>query len=295
MSKSSLVVLVIGLAAALAATLALLWRHKKESARLSDEIFQFINGEIRLPRFSLNDSAFAQFENAVVELETRLRQSEENERIESQRTADLVADVSHQLKTPLAGLKLYCEMDESAHQSQSLRMIEHMEKLIHSLLRLEKLQADAYAFHFAMHELSQIARDAADEVQPLFPHCHIDVTGTATLRCDAYWMGEAVMNLIKNACEYTPLGGAIRVDIAQTEGLTICTVSDAGGGVPDSLLPKLFSRFSRGSKSHGVGLGLAIVRAVTDKHHGTATAQNADGGLRITLTLPQLHHLLRES
>lgn len=287
--------LIAALFAALVICLVLLWRHKQESARLSDEVNQFLNGEIKVPRFSVNDNAFAQFENAVVEIETRLRQSEENEREEGRRTAQLVADVSHQLKTPLAGLKLYAEMDEAPHQAQSLQMIEHMEKLVHSLLRLEKLHADAYAFEFAMHELSQIARDAAAEVQPLFPDVTVEIEGVAALRCDAYWMGEAMMNLIKNACEYSPAGGVVRVAISETEGLTICEVSDTGGGVQPEELPRLFARFSRGSKSSGVGLGLAIVRAVSEKHHGSAIAQNVNGGLCITLTLPRLHHLLRES
>lgn len=287
--------LLIVLLAALLFCLVLLWRHKRESSRLSDEINRFLSGEIQMPKFSVNDNAFAQFENAVVEIETRLRQSEENEREEGRRTAQLVADVSHQLKTPLAGLKLYAEMDEAVHQAQSLQMIEHMEKLVHSLLRLEKLHADAYEFQFAMHELSQIASDAAAEVQPLFPDVSVEIEGTASLRCDAYWMGEAMMNLIKNACEYTTAGGVVRVMISETEGLTICEVRDAGGGVSSEELPRLFTRFSRGSKSSGVGLGLAIVRAVSEKHHGSAIAQNEDGGLCITLTLPRLHHLLRES
>ncbi|NLO85959.1 MAG: HAMP domain-containing histidine kinase [Clostridiales bacterium] len=287
--------LLMMLVATLVVCLVLLWRHKRESARLSDEINQFLNGEIQMPRFSVNDNAFAQFENAVVEIETRLRQSEENEREEGRRTAQLVADVSHQLKTPLAGLKLYAEMDESPHQTQSLQMIEHMEKLVHSLLRLEKLHADAYEFDFAMHKLSQIARDAAAEVQPLFPGVTVEIEGNAAMRCDAYWMGEALMNLIKNACEYTIAGGVVCVAISETEGLTICEVSDKGGGVSPEELSRIFARFSRGSKSSGVGLGLAIVRAVAEKHHGTAIAQNANGGLCITLTLPRLHHLLRES
>ncbi len=287
--------LVGGLSAALAVCLVLLWRHRRESMRLSDDMFRFLNGEIEMPMFSVRDNAFAQFENAVVELETMLRQSEENNKQEALRTAELVADVSHQLKTPLAGLKLFCEMDASPHQQQSLQMMEHMEQLIHSLLRLEKLRADAYEFSFGMYHLEDIARDAMEEVLPLFPDCKVAITGEASLRCDAYWMGEALMNLIKNACEYTPKGGCVRVEISQTEGLTLCEVSDTGGGVKAEELSRLFRRFSRGSGSGGVGLGLAIVRAVAEKHHGGATAQNMDGGLRITLTLPRLYHLFRET
>jgi signal transduction histidine kinase len=173
-----------------------------------------------------------------------------------------------------------------------------MEHLIGSLLRLERLRADGYEFHFEMKELSAIVRDALARVIPLFPGRQVEVSGEAELSCDEAWMGEAFMNLIKNACEHTRENGLISVTIEQAESSVFCTVQDDGGGVPMGELGSLFRRFFRSSSSaasEGVGVGLAIVRAIIEKHHGTISAENAHGGLRVTFCLPLLHHRLKKT
>jgi signal transduction histidine kinase len=277
---------------------ALLIRRGQESVRLHDQILRFLNGEISSPAFSVRDDRFALFENAVLELEARLLTAGEN-RLEERKSAErLIVDISHQLKTPIAGLRLYCEMDAGAHEEQELQLLARMEHLIASLLRLERLRADGYEFQFEVHELSDVAREAASKVAPLFPARRIEITGAAQLSCDKGWMGEAFTNLIKNACEHTGSNGKIEISFEQAEGEALCVFQDDGGGVPPSELPRLFTRFFRSSASvspDGAGVGLAIVRAVVEKHHGTVSAENARGGLCVTLCLPVLHHRLKKT
>jgi signal transduction histidine kinase len=118
----------------------------------------FMEGKVETPRFSVHDDMFALLENAIIELEASLLLERSNTRETSRKNADFIADVSHQLKTPLAALKLYCEMDSSNYSGgqsgKQLQLIEHMEQLIYSLLRLEKLRADAYEMKFAQQDLS---------------------------------------------------------------------------------------------------------------------------------------------
>ncbi len=273
-------------------------RRGREAVRLHDQIMQFLSGEIKTPSFSVRDNRFALFENAVIELETRLLQSEDNKNEEIRKNEKLLTDISHQLKTPISGLKLYCEMDGSAHLEQQLKLLNRMEHLIGSLLRLERLRADGYVFHFEMRELSHIAQDAVARVMPLFPGRQIEISGEAELHCDEAWMCEALMNLIKNACEHTRENGRINIHIEIAESSVFCTVLDDGGGVPPGELGSLFRRFFRSSvstASQGAGVGLAIVRAIVEKHHGTVSAENAHGGLKVTICLPILHHRLKKT
>ncbi len=273
-------------------------RHGREAVRLHDQIMRFLAGEIKTPSFSVRDNRFAMFENAVIELETRLLQSEENRLTEIRKNEKLLTDISHQLKTPISGLKLYCEMDGGAHLEHKLKLLNRMEHLIGSLLRLERLRADGYEFHFEIKELSAIVRDALVRVVPLFPGRRIEVNGEAELSCDEAWLGEAISNLIKNACEHTREDGRISITIEQAENSVFCTVQDDGGGVPAGELGSLFRRFFRSSAStasDGVGVGLAIVRAIVEKHHGTVSAENAQGGLKVTICLPLLHHRLKKT
>lgn len=293
----------LGGAAALLTVLVVIFavqafRRGREAVRLHGQIMRFLSGEIKTPGFSVRDNRFALFENAVIELEARFLQSEENRLAEIRKNEKLLTDISHQLKTPISGLKLYCEMDDGAHLELQLKLLSRMEHLIGSLLRLERLRADGFVFHFEIRELSAIVQDALARVMPLFPGRQAEVTGEAELSCDEAWMGEAVSNIIKNACEHTREDGRISVTIDQTDSSVFCTVQDDGGGVPQNELGSLFRRFFRSSTSaasDGAGVGLAIVRAIVEKHHGSVSAENAQGGLKVTFCLPLLHRRLKKT
>jgi len=284
------------------ALLFCLWRlivNWREALRLHGQIQEFLNGGIASPAFSVRDDRFALFENAVVELETRLLQSEENAREEGAKNEAFVQDVSHQLKTPIAGLRLFCEMDEAQHKRQTLQLIERMEAMITSLLRLEKLNADGYAFEFKLCDLGELAREARAHFAQIFPNKRIEITGGAEIRCDAYWMGEALQNLMKNACEHTAGDGRVEVAIDQTDAEAVIRVEDDGGGAPPEILAKIFDRFRGGGKpdegAPGVGLGLAIVKTIVQKHHGSISAENGARGLLITIYLPAFSANLKKT
>lgn len=291
----------LGIAALSILLLICAWRlavNRREALRLHDQIQRFLNGDIVSPAFSVRDDRFALFENAVVELETRILQSEENARTESEKNQAFVQDIAHQLKTPIAGLRLFCEMDDAEHKQQTLLLIERMESMIASLLRLEKLNADGYAFEFSMCDLFELAQDARAQFTALYPKKHIEIIGGADIRCDAYWMSEALNNLLKNACEHTSEDGRVIVTIERAESEAMIRVEDDGGGVPPESLSRIFERFHRSGKperEQGVGLGLAIVKTIVQKHHGSVAAVNGKRGLAITIFLPNIHANLKKT
>ncbi|HZK25340.1 MAG TPA: HAMP domain-containing sensor histidine kinase [Oscillospiraceae bacterium] len=274
-------------------------RQEKEVTRLHRQIMDFLTSQDKIPNFSVNDDLFAVLENSVVELENKLLLEHDNTRKTSKRNADFITDVSHQLKTPLTALKLYCEMDQTqnfgTHSQKQLVLIERMEHLIYSLLRLEKLRADVYELQFAKHDLSQLLEQVWDELRLLYPKKKINIVGTATLRCDAYWLNEAMMNVLKNACEHTATDGQIQVLLETTEAAVTVSIEDNGGGIAAAELPKLFQRFYRTAQtkaSGGAGIGLAITKTIVEKHHGTIYAENMGPGLRMTMCFPILDGVL---
>lgn len=271
---------------------------RKEALRLHDQIQSFLNGEVASPAFSVRDNHFAMFEDAVIELETRLLQARESAREQSAKSQAFVQDVSHQFKTPIAGLRLFCEIDECAHKEQKLQLVERMEALIGSLLTLEKLRSDGYEFEYKMCNLLELALDVKAQFMPLYPQKQISVTGDAGIRCDAYWMFEVLANIVKNACEHTPADGDVRISIQPADGEVLIRVEDDGGGVPPEALSRLFDRFYRSSQpadGRGVGLGLAIAKTITIKHHGSIRAENGERGLLISIYLPLLHANLKKT
>ena len=282
--------------------LALLWlaviiagahAHRKKLSALQEKIAVFMQSG-KEPAFSLKDDEYAELENSIAELAHLTAAQREAVQKESRDTVDFIADVSHQLKTPLASLRLYSELQTGPQTDKQLVLIDRMEKLIYSLLRLQKLRAGAYELKFMPCELNNVVREIWDELKPLYPHKRFSISGdSGALRCDEYWMGEAFKNLLKNAYEHTADDGAVCVGISRLEKSMLVTVEDDGGGIAEDELPRLFRRFySPSRQKNGTGLGLAITRTIVEKHHGSVSAENAGGGLRITLCLPLLDGVL---
>lgn len=276
------------LSVALLVLTALHLRQRFRIRALTGQVEAFLVSGRRQLTFSVWEDALALLQNAAAELENQALLAREQKQAERQATRSLTADISHQLKTPLSSLRLFCEMDAGPHMDEQLSQIERMERLIHTLLRLERLCADGYAFTFAEHDVAGLVREAWQGLTSVYPRKRLSVEGSAVIRCDGKWLGEAYLNLLKNACEHTPEDGEIIVRLEQTQSAFFSSVSDHGGGVDAKELPYLFDRFYRAHsrETQGTGLGLSIVKEIIHRHHGDIHAENIPGGLRMLITLP---------
>lgn len=260
------------------------WRIQNLAARIED--FLSVRGEPL--RYSVREDGLAPLHNAAAELEQRLLLAQEQLAEEARRVSGLTADISHQLKTPLTSLRLFCELDDGPHAAQEMEQLDRMDGLIEALLRLERLCADGYAFDLREQSVAVVVRRAWEDVAAAYPGRPMTLTGDARLRCDAAWLGEAFRNLFKNACVHTPEGGPIRANIETIGAMLFIAVEDEGGGVSPRDLPRLFDRFYRaeGASQQGTGLGLAIAREIIRRHHGDIRAENTGKGLRLRVALP---------
>ncbi len=276
------------MALALLALTAVHVRQRLRLRALSRRMEAFLVSGRRQLTFSVREDSLAPLQNAAAELENQVLLAREQRQAERSATRGLTADISHQLKTPLSSLRLFCEMDAGPHLDDQLTQIERMERLIHALLRLERLCADGYAFTFAEHDVAALVGEAWQGLATAYPRKRLSVEGSAVIRCDGKWLGEAYLNLLKNACEHTPEDGEITVRLERTPSAFFSSVSDNGGGVDARELPYLFDRFYRAHsrETKGTGIGLAIVKEIIHRHHGSIHAENIPGGLRMVITLP---------
>lgn len=286
-----LIAAVVLLAIALIALLIVHLRQRRRIGDLAEQMESFLVSGSNPLKFSVQEDALAPLQNATAELENQVLLARDQKKNERRATQNLTADISHQLKTPLASLRLFCEMDESAHVNEQLSQIERMEGLIQSLLRLERLCADGYDFTFAEHDIAALVRSSWQGLSSVYPQKKLKIDGNATIRCDEKWLGEAYLNLLKNACEHTPEDGEIIVQLDQSDAAFFCSVSDNGGGVDAKELPHLFDRFyhAHSRETKGAGIGLSIVKEIIRRHHGNIYAENIPGGLRMVITLPILN------
>jgi len=218
---------------------------------------------------------------------------------------DFVANVSHELRTPLTAVKGYVEalMDEPDDEEARQRFLEiihrhaaRMERLVQELLRLARLDAGQEAVEYAPCDVQAVVSSVLADFEPAIAEKHQRAEATVApdaraLVVDPAKMHDILRNLIENAVNYTPDGGAITVAAAIEGDRHVLTVRDTGPGLPEDDLTRVFERFYRVDKSRarpgGTGLGLAIVKHLVQVMGGTVTAANQPGGGAVfTVRLP---------
>ena len=265
--------------------------------KLAEQVDGFNSGTSEILDVALQEDRLAQLHNGIADLQQSLVRTKQLNSEECIRTSQLTADISHQLKTPLTTLRLYTELDNAPHMEASLEQIQRMEDLIQALLRLERLCADGYSFQFVQADAKEIILEQWQSLQTIWPGKQLIMDGEAHIRCDEKWLGEAFLNLLKNACEHTDENGMIRVQLERTEAAFFCVIEDNGGGVAPDELTKLFQRFYRAEhqRRSGSGIGLAIVKEIIHRHHGNITAENGEHGLKMSISMPMLDRNLANS
>ena len=157
-------------------------------------------------------------------------------------------------------------------------------------MKLEKVKLDTYYMNFEQNDLNEICQKLILDFKPLFKEKNFELNGTGKIRCDREWLYEALSNIIKNACEHTDDNGNIKITITNSERSATIEIEDDGGGMKEEEIPNLFTRFYKAENSakSNTGIGLAISKAIIERHHALITAQNKNDGLCITICLPKI-------
>ncbi|KKK39056.1 hypothetical protein WQ57_04520 [Mesobacillus campisalis] len=233
-------------------------------------------------------------------------QASEIQRMKMEKTREeWVANISHDIKTPLASIKGYAELLqeyelEQAEKERYLDIIQdksdYIERLIEDLNLTYRLKSTSFPLKMKQADLVEVVREAVIHVlnHPSFEDVPLQFSSTLERYpywCDVDLLQRAVMNLIFNAIVHNPLGTTISVEIQRAGNFVSILIEDNGKGIAPDDIAKLFTRYYRGTntgKTHkGSGLGLAIAKQVTEAHGGNITVESEIGqGTRISLSLP---------
>jgi two-component system, OmpR family, sensor histidine kinase KdpD len=216
----------------------------------------------------------------------------------------LLQSVSHDLRTPLATIRaaagtlrpdsLLSDEDRAESAEAIDREVEYLNRLVTNLLDLSRIEAGALQPELDTFELDDLVGRTIERLRPRLGGRPLEVALDAPpVRVDPVYVDEAVTNVLENILKYTPPGTPIRVSAATAEpGFVRLTIEDAGPGVPDDALPRLFEKFYRvpggkGGSRSGTGVGLAVVRGLIEATGGEAAARRSPlGGLAVDLDLP---------
>jgi len=273
-----------------------LFRYRKLRT-LSGDLDKLLLSGTPLPIRAYSEGELSILANQIQKMTLRLTESTEALRADKAYLANSLADISHQLRTPLTAMSLTVTMlhDPALTGDKRMELCRELRKLlgstqwlVESLLKLSKLDAGTVklaADTVAVREL--ILRAAAPiaiamdlRSQRLDIHC-----GEECFTGDLAWTAEALGNILKNCMEHTPEGGSITVTARQTALFTQITVEDTGPGFAEQDIPHLFERFYKGANGaeDSYGIGLALARTVITAQNGTVQAMNGTTGARFVI------------
>jgi two-component system phosphate regulon sensor histidine kinase PhoR len=218
--------------------------------------------------------------------------------------SEFVANISHELKTPVTSVQGFAEtlltVDAPAHEVREFAGIIHQEatrlaRLIEGLLNLSRLDSGAWRPALEPLDLAALGGQVCQRLAPQAAAAGVTLvppsSGPVQVAADPQQMDQAVGNLVDNAIKYAESGGRVEVSAGSGEGYGWIEVADDGPGIPAADLPRIFERFyrvdrSRSPRRPGTGLGLAIVKHIAQAHGGRVTVESRPGRTVFCLSIP---------
>ena len=273
------------------------YRRYQSIAALAGDIDQILHGDHAIDFDSYSEGELSILHSEIYKMTIRLREQQQKLMKDKEYLADSLADISHQIRTPLTSINLLVERlsasgltDECRHQltNELYELLDRIDWLITTLLKISKLDAGTVSFNKETVSLATLIKKSCSPLlipielrgQELIIRAEGDFYG------DPAWTSEAVGNIVKNCMEHTPDGGRIEIDADENALYSEIVIKDNGTGVSAEDLPHIFERFYKGKDSDGksFGIGLALSRMIIAGQKGTVKAENRkNAGAMFTL------------
>jgi signal transduction histidine kinase len=270
----------------------------KSIERISDQIDLVLHNADHLYIGESDEGELSILHSEITKMTLRIREQNEALIKEREHLADSLADIAHQLRTPLTSANLILsllannpdEIERKAFVRETEELLLRMDWLTTSLLKLSRLDAGIVVFQSEQIDVNNLICAALRPfLIPMELH-DIDVEINAPkgmmIQGDSGWLSEAIQNILKNCMESAGENGKIEIDCVDNPLFTEITIHDSGAGFKKEDLPCLFDRFYRGKSPNatGYGIGLALCKMIITRQGGTITAKNhPQGGAIFTI------------
>lgn len=296
-------ILDLATAAALGAAFFVFTKARYKSiARISDQIDLILHNADHLYIGESDEGELSILQSEITKMTLRIREQNDALKKEKEHLADSLADIAHQLRTPLTSVNLILSLLENnpdpnerkALIRETKELFDQMDWLLTSLLKLSRLDAGIVVFQSEQIDADKLIRAALRPLLiPMDLH-NIDVkTNTPegiVIEGDSGWLSEAIQNILKNCMESAGENGKIEIACTDNPLFTEIVIHDSGAGFEKEDLPRLFDRFYRGKNSNaaGYGIGLALCKSIISRQGGSITAKNhPQGGAVFSIRFPK--------
>lgn len=268
-------------------------KRRKELEELNDYLTRILSGETTLPPLENEEGELSILRSNIYKAVGRLINVKDYEKESKINLANALADITHQLKTPLTSITvmndlLKDETDEKKRQEfiaiQSAQ-IEKMNWLVQNLLKISKIDAGSVTLKQERISLKELVSLSLEPLLVLLELKKINVVNEegsvsdAVINCDKKWTAEALTNIMKNCAEHMDEGGRLSVSYEDNNIYCAVKIEDNGSGIAKEDLPHIFERFYRGknSSADSVGIGLSLSNTIIEKQKGEILVESEVG------------------
>lgn len=270
-----------------------MWIRKKEIEQLSEFVKGFSSGEEADIRDN-KEGAFSVLKNDIYSLVQKKNEQIKNTEAQRDVLAEYMADISHQLKTPITSMMIMTDLLEEAEPEKQSEFIHNMklslnklEWLVGTLLKMAKIDAHAITFSKKEVKVSELIEAVKPSVNILLDinNQTLELGNDCAINCDRRWMVEALTNIIKNAIEHSPNESKIEINSGKNPMYDWISVTDSGAGMSRSSYSALFKRFEYSTNENGFGIGMPLALSIVKGQGGDIDVDFGGNGQGATFTL----------
>ena len=272
------------------------FRYRK-IATLSEDINKLLHGDNTISFDDYTEGELSLLKSEIHKMTIRLREQQQRLIDDKVYLADSIADISHQIRTPLTSINLLVQLlsepdlsedKKRQHIMELKRMLSRIDSLITALLKISKLDAKTVRFNPQNISLEELINKSCEPLLVPFElrGQELKISAEGYFYGDLPWTCEAVGNIVKNCMEHTPEGGKVEITALENPIYSEIVIEDNGTGIDKDDLPHIFERFYKGKNSSGnsFGVGLALARMIVTGQSGTIKAENRnDKGAKFTI------------
>lgn len=267
---------------------------RNEMRELSDYIDKALKGKLEITEF--DEKELSKIKSKLIKFLYSNQVKEKKINTEKNKTKDLIADISHQTKTPITNLSLYISLLEDNPKDEYIEIIKYelnkLKFLIQTLVKSSRLESDIISLQKHQANLKELVQDVLGEFKVILNEKDISINlkdEDLIFDLDARWLKEAIHNLIDNAIKYSPNGSTINIRVYKSYLNYNLDIENECEDLSEETLPKIFERFYRGRNSvykDGLGLGLFIAREIIEKHGGNIRASLDENRIKFSVDFP---------